>query len=167
MADHDHDEQFENVDAGASTTYPQQCSALRKNGFVVIKNKACKIVDMSTSKTGKHGHAKVHLVGIEVFTGKKYEDVCPSTHNMDVPNVKRKEYEVIDISEDGFLDLFDQDSGDTREDLQLDSELTGLTLAKLKEMQEEASAKEQTVMACVWKALDEEKIKEFKIVKQK
>jgi hypothetical protein len=26
----------------------------------------CKIVDMSTSKTGKHGHAKVHLVAIDV-----------------------------------------------------------------------------------------------------
>lgn len=28
----------------------------------------CKIVEMSTSKTGKHGHAKVHLVGIHVGT---------------------------------------------------------------------------------------------------
>lgn len=26
----------------------------------------CKIVEMSTSKTGKHGHAKVHLVAIDV-----------------------------------------------------------------------------------------------------
>lgn len=43
-----------------------QCSALRKNGHVVIKGRPCKIVDMSTSKTGKHGHAKVHLVAIDV-----------------------------------------------------------------------------------------------------
>ena len=47
-------------DSGASATYPQQCSALRKNGHVVIKGRPCKIVEMSTSKTGKHGHAKVH-----------------------------------------------------------------------------------------------------------
>jgi translation initiation factor 5A len=40
-------------------SYPQQCSALRKNGFVMLKNRPCKIMEMSTSKTGKHGHAKV------------------------------------------------------------------------------------------------------------
>jgi len=25
---------------------------------------------MSTSKTGKHGHAKVHMVALDIFTGK-------------------------------------------------------------------------------------------------
>ena len=57
MASEDND--FECVTAGASLTTPIQCSALRKNGFVLLKSKPCKIVEMSTSKTGKHGHAKV------------------------------------------------------------------------------------------------------------
>jgi translation initiation factor 5A len=88
---------FDTADAGSSATYPAQCSSLRKNGHVVIKNRPCKIVDMSTSKTGKHGHAKVHLVAIDIFTGKKLEELSPSTHNMDVPNVSRREFQLVRI----------------------------------------------------------------------
>lgn len=109
-----------------------QCSALRKNGHVVMKGtslslspststnqswdftgRPCKIVDMSTSKTGKHGHAKVHLVGIDVrvaslsatdlprspslqiFTGKKLVCVLRRsahqsiTHHFPVPSYRR------------------------------------------------------------------------------
>merc|ERR1712088_457477 len=74
----------------------------------MIKGRPCKIVEMSTSETGKHGHAKVHMVAL---------DICPSTHNMEVPNVKRRDFQLIDI-DDGFLSLMD-DGGDIRDDLKV------------------------------------------------
>lgn len=111
------DTNFGGGESGASETYPAQCSSLRKNGHVMIKERPCKIVEMSTSKTGKHGHAKVHMVGLDIFTGRKYEDICPSTHNMNVPNVSRKDYQVVNI-EEGFTHLMD-DGGDVREDMKV------------------------------------------------
>lgn len=100
-----------------SGTYPVQASSLRKGGIAMLKGFPCKIVDMSTSKTGKHGHAKVNFTGIDIFTGRKYEDMQSSTHNMDVPNVTRTDYTLLDI-DDGALTLLDQD-GSTKEDLNL------------------------------------------------
>jgi len=125
-----HEHTFESADAGASTTYPMQCSALRKNGFVCIKNRPCKIVEMSTSKTGKHGHAKVHLVAIDIFTSKKLEELCPSTHNMDVPNVRRQEYQLLDVTDDGFLSLM-SDDGSTKDDVKLPDGEVGDKITKM------------------------------------
>jgi translation initiation factor 5A len=31
------------ADAGASKTYPQQAGTIRKNGYIVIKNRPCKV----------------------------------------------------------------------------------------------------------------------------
>ena len=62
--------------------------------YVCIKGRPCKIVDYSTSKTGKHGHAKANIVGIDIFTNKKLEEMCPTSHNLDVPNVVRNEFQV-------------------------------------------------------------------------
>jgi len=146
MSDHeDHD--FNQGDSGASETFPLQCSALRKGGFVMIKNRPCKIVEMSTSKTGKHGHAKVHMVALDIFTGKKLEDICPSTHNMEVPNVKRKDYQLIGVNDD-FLSLMD-DSGDMREDLKCPEDAIGEEIKN-------AMEKDQEIMVTVLGACSEE-----------
>lgn len=144
MAD---EEDFQNASSGASKSYPQQCSALRKNGHVLLKGLPCKIVEMSTSKTGKHGHAKVHLVGIDVFTGKKLEDICPSTHNMEVPIITRVDYECLSIEED-YLSLM-KDDGAIREDLKCPENDIG------KEIKEKMN-KGETFQVTVLMAMDQE-----------
>lgn len=87
----------------------------------MIKGFPCKIIEYSTSKTGKHGHAKANIVGVDIFTGRKYEDISPSSHNMETPVVSRKDYQLIDIDDDGYVTLMD-DKNDTRADIKLDLE---------------------------------------------
>jgi translation initiation factor 5A len=84
----------------------------------VIKDRPCKVSDVSTSKTGKHGHAKCNFTAIDIFTNRKYEDIIPSTHNAHVPNVTRKEYTLIDVDTEGFCSLMDEE-GNTRADIKL------------------------------------------------
>ncbi|XP_063722177.1 eukaryotic translation initiation factor 5A-1-like [Symsagittifera roscoffensis] len=152
MADIDHD--FEGGSAGASETYPMQCSALRKNGFVMIKDRPCKIVEMSTSKTGKHGHAKVHMVAIDIFTGKKLEDICPSTHNMNVPHVLRKDYQFCDLEEEddaAFVSVMTDDG--SMENFKIDK-----SAEILKEVKDKNAASDGNFIVTVLKACGEEQV---------
>ena len=72
-------------------------------------------------KTGRHedmGHVIAYIYGDDIFTDKKYEDSAPTTRDIDVPNVTRKDYQLVDIQGDGFMSLMLED-GSTREDLRL------------------------------------------------
>jgi len=162
MAD-DYDTEVHSAGAGASDTYPEQCSKLRKGGYVMIKNRPCKVMEMSTSKTGKHGHAKVHYVGLDVFTGKKYEDICPSTHSVNVPHVNRSEVQVIDVDNECFLSIMD-DKGEV-------TEIKGpekYSAEEVKTMLKAAEDKgDECVQAVIWKACGMEEVLELKTTKSK
>jgi len=158
MADHHSDNQ-----EGLST--PQQCSSLRKNGYVLMgQSRPCKIVDMSTSKTGKHGHAKVNLVGIDIFTEKKHEEICQSTHNMNVPNVIRADFQLVDIDKDGSLTVLD-DKGGERTDFKLPClcDTDANLAAEIKEKFEDG----EEIMVTVISAMGTDAVKAYKCVAQK
>ncbi|KAJ3706006.1 hypothetical protein LUZ61_009711 [Rhynchospora tenuis] len=164
MSDEEH--HFESkADAGASKTYPQQAGTIRKNGHIVIKGRPCKVcsrfvsvefflmqvVEVSTSKTGKHGHAKCHFVAIDIFTAKKLEDIVPSSHNCDVPHVNRTDYQLIDISEDGFVSLLTE-NGNTKDDLKLPTDESLLSQIK------DGFAEGKDLVVSVMSAMGEEQI---------
>ena len=92
---------FERTDAGASQTYQQQAGTIKRGSYVMLKDHPCnstskscglcflfhvfflfpawcpgKVVEVTTFSPGKHGHAKAHLVGLDLFTGKKYEEAA-------------------------------------------------------------------------------------------
>ena len=110
---------FESADAGASDVYPAEAGTLRKGSHVMIKGHPCKVAEVTTSKTGKHGHAKAHIVALDIFTGKKYEDLCPCSHNVSVPFVKREEYQMLTADADSGACSLLTESGETKDDLNL------------------------------------------------
>merc|ERR1711998_806469 len=99
------DETFETAESGASLTTPAEAGSVKKGGFLLVKGFPCKVVDIKTSKTGKHGHAKCVFTALDIFTNKKYEMMSPSTHTIQVPVVKRTTWACNEIGAEGFASL--------------------------------------------------------------
>ena len=122
-----------------------------------IKGKPCKVLSVSTSKTGKHGHAKCNFTAQDIFTGKKCEDIIASTHTAQIPNVSRQEFTLVDISDDDFLTLMD-DSGETREDIKLPDTPDGFA----HEIREKYSDDSKEWLITVLKAMGKEQVVQIK-----
>lgn len=112
--------EIDTTDAGASETISVEAGQIRKGGYIMIKNKPCKVKDVSTSKTGKHGHAKCKFSASDIFTGASCEELCPSTHSIDVPIVNKSDWMIQGIQDETYV-LLMNDDGEMREDLQLPS----------------------------------------------
>ena len=116
------DANFEKVDSGASLSIPISVSDIKKGVHVVMgEGRPCKIMEITTSKTGKHGHAKANMTGIDIFNGRKYQDACPVSHNKESPNIVRTEWTVMSVDDEGFLSIIDK-LGNMRQDLKLPKE---------------------------------------------
>merc|ERR1719487_1200148 len=148
--------------AGASKTVPIRAGEVRKGGYVMLKGKPCKVVEVSVSKTGKHGHAKANIVGLDVFTNKKYTEISPTSHNMVAPTMFRNEWQLTDISPDGEITLMNE-VGTMKEDLNLpkDSKSEYTSLSK-EIIQRYGDLEEGRGLFCVvLKAMDTEQVVDF------
>ena len=70
---------------------------LKVNRYIVIDDEPCKIVEISTSKPGKHGGAKARIVAIGVFSGQKRSVVHPVDQKIQVPMVDKRKAQVLSI----------------------------------------------------------------------
>ena len=122
------------------------------HSYIMIKGKPCKVLNISVSKTGKHGHAKCNFVATDIFTGKKYEDMVPSTHGTTVPIVSRSEWEIIDIDGEE-LTLMDE-GGEQKTDLNLPTFPDNMA----DEIRDAWNGGENSVMVTVQKAVGIEQV---------
>ncbi|MCB9362283.1 translation initiation factor IF-5A [Candidatus Woesearchaeota archaeon] len=94
---------------------------LNKGNYVIIDGVASIVGDTSTSRPGKHGHAKVRMEATGILDGKKRVIVMPGHDNIEVPIIEKKTAQVLSISGET-ANVMDADSYETF-DLQIPEDL--------------------------------------------
>jgi translation elongation factor P/translation initiation factor 5A len=92
-----------------------------KVGKILLFNDeyVCKITQVNTSKTGKHGHMKKSCMGTDIFSGNKHNDLFTHHSHVTFPEYWTKKYLVINVDDEGYLDLMNEESADIRSDLKM------------------------------------------------
>ncbi len=71
---------------------------LKKGDTIIIDGAPCKITDTSTSRPGKHGHAKVNLMATGLLDSKKRNVVMPGHDRVEVPIIEKKSAQILSVS---------------------------------------------------------------------
>ena len=74
-----------------------EIKSLKEGKYVIIDGEPCQIIKTQRSAPGKHGHLKIRLQGISIFTGQKKEIVKPGHEKMDVPIIDKRVGQVVSI----------------------------------------------------------------------
>ncbi len=70
---------------------------LKKGDTIIIDDAACKVTDLSVSRPGKHGHAKVNMMAVGLLDGKKRNLVLPGHDKVEAPIIEKKNAQILSI----------------------------------------------------------------------
>ena len=71
---------------------------LKEGKYVIIEDIPCRIVNIDSSKPGKHGAAKMRVTGIGIFDGQKKQLLVPSDADVEVPIIERQTAQVVSVN---------------------------------------------------------------------
>lgn len=71
---------------------------LKEGKYVLIDDIPCRIVNIESSKPGKHGSAKMRITAIGIFNGQKKTLLCPGDSDVEVPIIERKTVQIMSVS---------------------------------------------------------------------
>lgn len=97
--------------------------SLKKGDTAIIDDAPCKITDVTISRPGKHGHAKVNLTAVGILDGKKRNIVLPGHDKIEVPIIEKKNAQVLSISGNK-ANVMDSETYETF-DMEIPEELQG------------------------------------------
>ena len=75
-----------------------EAKELKDGKYVLIDDIPCKIVNIESSKPGKHGAAKMRITAIGIFEGQKKTLLTPGDADVEVPIIDRKSAQIMSIS---------------------------------------------------------------------
>ena len=96
---------------------------LKIGKYVIIDDHPCRIVSLDKSKPGKHGAAKVSVVGISLFNNSKRSLMKSSDADCQIPIIERKRAQIVSAEGSGAM-LMDNVSYETFE-VQIPAEMEG------------------------------------------
>ena len=105
------------------TTKIVSASGIKTGSYIVIDGVACRVTSAESSRSGKHGHAKVRIVAVGLLDSKKRDIVMPAHDNVDVPIIEKKTAQVLSVSGD-MANIMDSETYETF-DLSIPEELKG------------------------------------------
>ena len=94
---------------------------LKKGDTIIIDGAACKIVSTTTSRPGKHGHAKINMMAVGLLDDKKRNLIMPGHDKVEAPIIEKKNAQVLAINGDS-VNVMDTESYETF-DLEIPEEL--------------------------------------------
>ena len=71
---------------------------LKKGDTIIIDDAPCKVTDLSVSRPGKHGHAKVNMMAVGILDGKKRNLVLPGHDKVEAPIIEKKSAQILSVS---------------------------------------------------------------------
>ncbi len=71
---------------------------LRVGKYVLVDDIPCRVVQIESSKPGKHGSAKMRITAIGIFNGQKKTLLSPGDADVEVPIIDRKTVQVMSVS---------------------------------------------------------------------
>lgn len=71
---------------------------LRVGKYLLIDDIPCRIVQIESSKPGKHGSAKMRITAIGIFNSQKKTLLSPGDADVEVPIIDRKTVQVMSVS---------------------------------------------------------------------
>jgi len=71
---------------------------LKVGKYIIVDDEPCKILDITTSKPGKHGEAKARIDAMGLFDNQKRSIVHPVKHKVGVPMIDKRTAQVLSIA---------------------------------------------------------------------